>query len=331
MIREIIGDHSLGLASAATASDAGQLLLRLLVRLKILFDCQRSHFVLRDFSEPRPDLTDSLPGQDFCFQAAVYVLHVGTKIHAPQLLGSSDYALLRGGVFSAFLAVFRVLCLHDTPTTPEQGVTLRRMIDELCTAWAYYQPLSDIEKLVLKLLVTSTLDEIQDQNEACDLRRVACARYDSMKYHQGLVSGTNGGGRAVTLTRCLQTPFCVDPSRQEYREKSLKSCRGCFKATMETLSVHNYVAAFWILQDASWAVMDATIKRGADDAEEPSVKSLGEKLVTAICEKSQSIQPESESHGHAICNYFGDSVAHLLGNSEILVRCAWRVFTGRWC
>ncbi|KAK3687889.1 hypothetical protein B0T22DRAFT_489690 [Podospora appendiculata] len=311
LVSELIGAHSLSLARVSPgdshASPGGAQLThstrQLLVRLKTIFDHQLSRFAQRDVVGTT---LDSPVIQDFCFDTAIYVLHIGTKIETPTRLGRAEYVLHRGLVLATFLSAFRTLNLHREPLTPQQQDELRQKTTHLAQVWHGQQSLSLFEGLVLHTLVPDTLD-IQELDERCTIKTFGCTKFDRASFHQGCA------------------PYCSDPTSPECRRESIRSCQGIFNAALGNLLESNWVEAFWTLHDMSWALMDAAVRSSGPmtldseryDGVSAEARSAGLELCDIAHAKSNSLHPRTRNS--VLCGYFEDAIIHICGTTEFLL------------
>jgi hypothetical protein len=188
LILELIGHHGLSMVNVLDGSPIALhgFTRQLLVRLKIILDHALSHFVLRDLATT--SASDVPIGKDFLYEITILLLQFANRIESPERIGTNDYVLQRGLLFSTFLAAFRAVCLCTSPLTFEEEDALRQKTATLCRTWESHQSLSEVENLVLYSLVPATLDQIQDRCGRFIIKKVACGRFDPDSYQQGRVS-----------------------------------------------------------------------------------------------------------------------------------------------
>jgi hypothetical protein len=194
LVAEIIGASTLDLFSTGATSHLWihRLARQVLLRLQLVYDIQQAHQTRLELELEldRAGHEWFLASRKCDFETAIYVLHVGINLEAPDApgIGKPDYGLCRGLVLGTFLSVFRALILHKETLTFEQEDLLRRKVEDLCKCWASHEPLLPIEDLIFRQFVPATLDDIQDHDGESNLHFIACRRFNRRGYQSDRVS-----------------------------------------------------------------------------------------------------------------------------------------------
>lgn len=188
LIHQLVGSHAWKLVRLAdSASDSSKITIRnatrqLLVKLKVVFDYQLSFFVFRDFQYSLVPAGLNTPNREFCLEATLYMLYLGTDLGHTSTLGRDDYNVLRSLAFTSLLTVFRALCLHGISFSEEEEGLILQRLGHLCQVWESQQPLSAVEALILRRLIPQTLDNIRIHEGKSPIQTFRCGKCDQRSY-----------------------------------------------------------------------------------------------------------------------------------------------------
>ncbi|KAM7213416.1 hypothetical protein V8F06_011211 [Rhypophila decipiens] len=197
LVHQLVGFHTWKLVRLTDGpSDSTQpsipksnITRQLLVKLKIIFDHQLSFSVLRD---SQPEYYYSLvsaglnvPNREYSLEATLYALYLAADLGHPSTVGQDDYNIVRGLAFATLLAAFRVLCLHRTSFTEEEAGLILQRAGNVCEVWEAHQPLSMVETLVLRRLVSQTIDNIRLHDGKSMIQTFCCGKSDERDYIYG--------------------------------------------------------------------------------------------------------------------------------------------------
>ena len=217
IIWELVGLTTIRLCSVAETSwgALGQTIRQSMLRLKIIFDTQSAHFVQHQFPTSGTAADESfLLSKNSCFESAVYLTSLGTRLTPPERCGRQDHALQRALALDAFISSFRVLVLHRDPLRFEQEDLLRERVAQLTEAWTRQQALSPLEDLVLNTIVPATLDELQETDGNSCIQQLGCARFSASSFERGRVSELEPLSRESLAYQEIRRPFAATLHRR---------------------------------------------------------------------------------------------------------------------
>jgi hypothetical protein len=305
VIREIFGDFDIYQAPSSF-QDIYKPSRQLLLRLRIIFDLQRTYLQSRA-SQPRtPKVASYIISPDLHHAIILRIVQLGTTTqfqHGIDPVENSFHQLL---IVQTLFSAFRAFMLQQGELTDIQLDELRLRVEGLAHAWEnrIQQALPEAEDFILRTVLPQTLEQLRHPQVSATIKSVACGNFDFPEY-------------------TALHPFHIQyaPNREEPSHFALRS-------TIQELDSRNWVPAYWTLCDVVWSVKAASIKSSMESQGAPGLPSSEEamnEVISTLFERTDlpvhlsKRSPAMKSLSDAMLTSYGAATISALEIEERLV------------